>query len=652
MVRAAQKGEGASSPEVAQVAASIKKKDAKDFASTKHKGLPMKKEEFDLEEGMSLKDFKANRRKLKRKEASTDAKKRGHVGKEWYNSGRTYSPDEAKRGRANMDDEERSTRHRSAVDPDAEDSDYSADKTKNPKKLRKQKAMGESMINEEDYDRMKDRRMERGGVGGNNRYDRPPAKKLSNAELGIKPGKTQLQKDSEKKHGKGASALDIVKAQIRAKHGDKAIMDTKKKANEGYAPGDVDQKVGAVTAIPKSERDAAKERLLKKAAAKRAALKKEEVIHERGDFWHPDPEKDKKLGGPGANQRAREDRADAAKPKEDPKKLRKGESYMDYAKRQKAGKSSYMSSGSTAHERLNKLGANVKKKEGLGDKIKRKLGSAIDRAAGLKKEEMEVSEARIANSDKGLTAVASVDRQAKAGNVNRRGRPVTGGASMGGMNIRAAGGLGKSKPENVEKITSKYKKVASDDRKAAAKERAAMRAKGYKYEHTMSFASFLAEGNRTGRMMQKSKTQVTGHISADRGDDEKANREKRKGLEKDLKKHGIGHKKGVGEYKYGSGETGREVSYQTSKPDKMSKRRFGKVMRRLGRKHGQESVITKDKDKSAKLHYTEKGSKAKSDSIGKSKAGKHPEGYGETSGTKVRGGKLPKKTTKGAFHYG
>src|SRR6056300_381371 len=151
MVRAAQKGEGAASPEVAQVAASIKKKDAKDFASTKHKGLPMKKEEFDLEEGMSLKDFKANRRKIKRRESSADAKKRGHVGKEWYNSGQTYSPDEAKRGRAKMDDEARSTRKRSAMDPEDEDSNYSADKTKNPKKLRKQKAMGESMINEEDY---------------------------------------------------------------------------------------------------------------------------------------------------------------------------------------------------------------------------------------------------------------------------------------------------------------------------------------------------------------------------------------------------------------------------------------------------------------------------------------------------------------------
>ena len=94
----------------------------------------------------------------------------------------------------------------------------------------------------------------------------------------------------------------------------------------------------------------------------------------------------------------------------------------------------------------------------------------------------------------------------------------------------------------------------------------------------------LVEGNPTARMLSKSKKNVTGHISADRGDDEKKNRESRKGLEKDLKKKGIGYKKGVGEYKYSSGEgTGREVSYQTSKPDKMSKRRFGKVMRRLGR---------------------------------------------------------------------
>ena len=83
---------------------------------------------------------------------------------------------------------------------------------------------------------------------------------------------------------------------------------------------------------------------LKNRPVKPAIVKKEEfeTVTERADTWHPDPEKDRKLGGPGANQRAREDRAAASKPaakKEDPKKLRKGESYMDYAKRQKGGSS-------------------------------------------------------------------------------------------------------------------------------------------------------------------------------------------------------------------------------------------------------------------------------------------------------------------------
>ena len=52
MVHAVKKGEmKAPSPEVAQAAASMKKKDAKDFASTKHDKLPEKKK---VEEGVGL----------------------------------------------------------------------------------------------------------------------------------------------------------------------------------------------------------------------------------------------------------------------------------------------------------------------------------------------------------------------------------------------------------------------------------------------------------------------------------------------------------------------------------------------------------------------------------------------------------------------
>jgi|TARA_Y100000033_G_scaffold49678_1_gene58462 hypothetical protein len=62
MVRAAQKGEGASSPEVAKVASSMKKGDVKDFASTKHKGLPekkVKKESFEGGVAKARRDYRS-----------------------------------------------------------------------------------------------------------------------------------------------------------------------------------------------------------------------------------------------------------------------------------------------------------------------------------------------------------------------------------------------------------------------------------------------------------------------------------------------------------------------------------------------------------------------------------------------------------------
>jgi hypothetical protein len=72
------------------------------------------------------------------------------------------------------------------------------------------KAMGE-----ETEDSLKDRRMERGGVDGNNRY------KSATKNVAMGGGK--------KKPYDGMSALEKVKASIRAKHGQGAIMDTKKK---------------------------------------------------------------------------------------------------------------------------------------------------------------------------------------------------------------------------------------------------------------------------------------------------------------------------------------------------------------------------------------------------------------------------------------
>jgi hypothetical protein len=81
MVRAAQKGEMENpSPEVAQAASSMSKSDVKDFAKTKHKGLPVKKEEKDHEVSMAQsqldsaeKNIKTLKKKLGKKEKNLPA---------------------------------------------------------------------------------------------------------------------------------------------------------------------------------------------------------------------------------------------------------------------------------------------------------------------------------------------------------------------------------------------------------------------------------------------------------------------------------------------------------------------------------------------------------------------------------------------------
>ena len=100
--------------------------------------------------------------------------------------------------------------------------DYRSMPTKVNMVRNKLRAMGLKMsyepkgneIDEEASDAMKDRRMERGGVGGNIRYDKAP-----------KPTNTA----GKKKPYDGMSAVEKVKASIRAKYGQGAIMDTKKK---------------------------------------------------------------------------------------------------------------------------------------------------------------------------------------------------------------------------------------------------------------------------------------------------------------------------------------------------------------------------------------------------------------------------------------
>ena len=385
----------------------------------------------------------------------------------------------------------------------------------------------EEYVPEEGYDHWRDKQLERGTWKGGGGSSGGGGKKSK--------GKTVYQKQAEKEHGKGVTALDIVKKNIEKKHGKGAIM------------------------------------------------KNEEVISELSA--------DKLL--------------DASKAAD-----------KDRGKKAVAGD-----------------------REGAKKRVKQ---AAKFYTASAKKRKSEAKEEyTVTNADKKGNTPAW--QGYKSGKKNAKtGKPLYKAAD----HVKEGVAAEKAKKEAILKQKEEAK-VAS--KKSLTKEG---HWEYHEKEGLKRFSDFLSEGNPTTRMMGKSKTQQTGNISADRGTDAKKNKESRKGLEKDLKKKGIGYKKGVGEYKYDDGSKGREVSYQTSPAKGMSKRRFGKVMRRLGRKHGQESVITKDKNKPARLHDTESKKPKPSEKLGKTKPGKHPKGYGETSGTKVRSKNLSKKTNKPSFHYG
>ena len=81
-------------------------------------------------------------------------------------------------------------------------------------------------IGEEGYDRMRDDRLVKYGIGHDG-SDRKPSQSAPKSKV---KGKTVLQRETEKKYGKGKSALDIVKAKITAKHGKGAYKESVEEA--------------------------------------------------------------------------------------------------------------------------------------------------------------------------------------------------------------------------------------------------------------------------------------------------------------------------------------------------------------------------------------------------------------------------------------
>ena len=155
-----------------------------------------------------------------------------------------------------------------------------------------------------------------------------------------------------------------------------------------------------------------------------------------------------------------------------------------------------------------------------------------------------------------------------------------------------------------------------------------------------TFKEFMQESS-LARIKSKSDKSGIATMSADRGNlSRKQNQARAKQLQKDIRgKFGRGPTKLKGSYDERDEKTGesRKVKEKSFAIDrgKMGKRKFKKEVKKLGKKYGQDSVLTQTK-KTATLHATRKGGlgpKTKGIGVGKFRAQKkNPEGQSQIKG--------------------
>ena len=155
-----------------------------------------------------------------------------------------------------------------------------------------------------------------------------------------------------------------------------------------------------------------------------------------------------------------------------------------------------------------------------------------------------------------------------------------------------------------------------------------------------TFQEFMQESSLS-RIKSKADKSGIATMSADRGNlSRKENQARAKQLQKDIRgKFGRGATKLKGSYDEKDEKTGesRKVKEKSFAIDrgKMGKRKFKKEVKKLGKKYGQDSVLTQTK-KTATLHATRKGGlgpKTKGIGVGKFRAQrKNPEGQSQIKG--------------------
>ena len=153
-----------------------------------------------------------------------------------------------------------------------------------------------------------------------------------------------------------------------------------------------------------------------------------------------------------------------------------------------------------------------------------------------------------------------------------------------------------------------------------------------------TFKQFIDESSLS-RIKSKSDKGGIALMSASRGDKSaKENRARAKQLDKDIRGRGLGGATKVTGSYMEKGDDGKERKVKERShvvsSGKMGKRKFKKEVKKLGKKYGQDSVLTQTK-KTGTLSATRKGGlgKSKNVKLGKFKPqGKNPEGQSQIKG--------------------
>ena len=154
-----------------------------------------------------------------------------------------------------------------------------------------------------------------------------------------------------------------------------------------------------------------------------------------------------------------------------------------------------------------------------------------------------------------------------------------------------------------------------------------------------TFKDFLDESS-LARIKSKSDKGGIATMSASRADKSaKENRARAKQLDKDIRGRGLGGAtKVTGSYVEKDDKTGKETKVKERShvvsSGKMGKRKFKKEVKKLGKKYGQDSVLTQTK-KTGTLSATRKGGlgKDKNIKLGRFKPqGKNPDGQSQIKG--------------------